>query len=168
LTAFPGTISFESRVFEMFIFLSACAAAALPVLLVWAAAADILTRRIPNAIPALIGVFFFISACASQLPMGELLSHALCGLIVLACGFTLFAFAIVGGGDAKLLAAAALWVGFGGIPVFLFGTAVAGAALALFYLARNAVSGATGDSRRHRAIPYGVAIAAGALSALPG
>ena len=41
-------------------------------------------------------------------------------------------FGLFGGGDAKLLAATAVWTGFGAFPQFLFWTALAGGALAQF------------------------------------
>lgn len=148
--------------------LAALAAAALPVLLVWAAAVDIFNRRIPNGIPVLIGISFAVCATTSNLPFPAALSHLICFLFILACGFTLFAFSVIGGGDAKLLAVMALWSGFDGLSLFLVRTTIAGAALALAYAGRNAACDALGlHAWREKTIPYGVAIAASALSVLP-
>jgi prepilin peptidase CpaA len=82
----------------------------------------------------------------------------------------------LGGGDAKLLAAASLWVGPAGAAPFVVFTALAGGALALALMAARTVAAPPekGPEWLRRAltpkgdIPYGVAIAAGALAAFPG
>jgi prepilin peptidase CpaA len=83
----------------------------------------------------------------------------------------------MGGGDAKLLAAAALWMGWPAVLPFLAGAAIAGGGLAMALLAlrsaalRPLVLGGPRWVVRladpGEGAPYGVAIAAGALLALP-
>jgi prepilin peptidase CpaA len=89
----------------------------------------------------------------------------------------MFAAGWIGGGDAKLFAVSALWLGWSGLPVFLMVTALAGGALAVLLLnARSPLlkpyfNGAPTWFARlvtpGADVPYGVAIAAGALAAFP-
>ena len=82
---------------------------------------------------------------------------------------------LVGGGDAKLLAAAALWLGFDQLVPFLAYVTIFGGALALLLLAYRRCPPARlplpdWAARLHakgEGMPYGVAIAAGALSIYP-
>jgi prepilin peptidase CpaA len=148
--------------------LTATAAAALPVILVWAAAVDILTRKIPNTVVLLLTACFAIFAVAAGMPFAQIAAHAACASAVLLFGFLLFSLSMVGGGDAKLLAAASLWFGFDSLLLFLASTALAGGVLSLAYLAVSAARVGLGqEDALVRSIPYGAAIAAGALAMLP-
>ena len=148
--------------------LTATAAAALPVILVWAAAVDILTRTIPNTVVLLLTACFAVFAVAFGMPLAQIVAHAACASAVLLFGFLLFSLSMVGGGDAKLLAAASLWLGFGTLLPFLAATALAGGVLSLTYLAFSAAKIGLGqESVLARTVPYGAAIAAGALAVLP-
>ncbi len=108
------------------------------------------------------------------MPLTQILAHGAVGAGLLAGGFVLFSFRCIGGGDAKLLAAAGLWFGLEGLASFLTMTVVAGGVLALVLLAWSLVSidaelRGSGLSRRigwlKPSVPYGYAIAAGALLA---
>ncbi len=148
--------------------LTATAAAALPVLLVWAGAVDIFTRAIPNAVVLLLAACFALFAVAAGMPLFQIAAHAACASVVLLFGFLLFSTSLIGGGDAKLLAAASLWFGFDSLLPFLAGTAIAGGVLSLAYLAFSAARVGLGqESALARTVPYGAAIAAGALQVLP-
>src|SRR5208337_2800414 len=152
----------------MFTPLTATAAASLPVLLVWAGAVDIVTRSIPNAVVLLLAACFVVFAAAAGIDIAQLIAHVLCALAVLIGGFVLFSESWIGGGDAKLLAGAALWFGFDNILPFLAWVALAGGAIALAFLSANIVRDQLGvASPRPATIPYGAAIAAGALAVLP-
>ena len=148
--------------------LTATAAAALPVILVWAAAVDILTRAIPNTVVLLLTACFAVFAVAAGMPLVQMVAHVACASAVLLFGFLLFSQSMIGGGDAKLLAAAALWFGFENLLPFLAATALAGGVLSLTYLAVSAAKVGLGqESALARTVPYGAAIAAGALAVLP-
>ena len=92
---------------------------------------------------------------------------------VFAAGFALFAFRIAGGGDVKLLTAAALWAGPAQIFEFLMVTALGGGLLAAFLAARawrhDAEANPDGTlglrlfAIRTTKVPYGAAIALGGL-----
>ncbi|WDR00649.1 prepilin peptidase [Devosia sp. J2-20] len=77
-----------------------------------AASSDVLTMKISNKLVLAITAAFFIIALAVQLPLQLLGMHVMCALAVLCGGFALFALGWIGGGDAKLAAATALWLGF--------------------------------------------------------
>jgi prepilin peptidase CpaA len=104
-----------------------------------------------------------------------LLSHLAAGSLLLIVGILLFSLGWVGGGDAKLLAAAALWLGFESLVPFLAYVAVFGGALAIAILAYRSFPATAlplpgWAARLHAkggAMPYGVAIAAGALTIYP-
>ena len=55
-------------------------------------------------------------------------------LVVFGLGAIAFRFRVLGGGDVKLLAASALWLGLGEIGAFLLATAFFGGLLALIFL----------------------------------
>lgn len=99
-----------------------------------AAVIDYRTRRIPNALtlPAILG------GLLSWVAVGEVRAFfAVFGLVVLllAIGFGLYAVGILGGGDAKLLAAVAALLGTGLTFEALLWTALFGGAVALGVLA---------------------------------
>jgi prepilin peptidase CpaA len=102
--------------------------------------------------------------------------HAAAGLLVLIIGILMFIPGWVGGGDAKLAAAVALWLGFENLFGYLFCVALAGGGLAfLFMTARahplpafvGAQPWAVRLHDRRTGIPYGIALAAGALLVYP-
>ncbi|MBT3071525.1 prepilin peptidase [Rhodomicrobium sp. Az07] len=151
--------------------LTSTVAAALPVLLVWAAAVDLLTRVIPNRLVLVLATCFAVFALIAGLDAARVASHAGCALLVLVCAYALYAASLLGGGDAKLLAVASLWIGPDALLPFLAGTALAGGVLALVYLAADLagdVLRSDAVTRNHAtAIPYGAAIAAGGLAVMP-
>lgn len=151
--------------------------AVFPLLVIVAAMKDVTTFTIPNWISVALVVAFYPVALLLHAPMALIGTCTLVGLGALLIGMGMFAFNWIGGGDAKVLAASALWIGWPAVLPFVLATAVAGGALVLILLqmrsallrpwmergppwvARLATEG--GDA------PYGVAICAGALFALP-
>jgi prepilin peptidase CpaA len=96
------------------------------------------------------------------------------GFGVLAMCFVLFQFNIIGGGDAKLLAAVSVWTGFTAFMPFILWTAIAGGVMALALLtARQLIPVGTYPAfvdhllKKQNGIPYGAAIMVGALMAIP-
>lgn len=141
-------------------------------LLVWAAWSDLRDYIIPNKISIAIAAIYpahVIATGAVEIVPGALMAAA----AVFAAGFALFAFRIAGGGDVKLMTAAALWAGPGQIFEFLFMTALGGGLLAAFLAARawreNAEAQPDGTlglrivAIRDTKVPYGAAIALGGL-----
>lgn len=136
-------------------------------LLLIAAGSDIWTRRIPNwSVLAMAGLFLV------GLPFGWPVASWFACLgamaLALAIGFPMFAAKLMGAGDVKLLAAAALFTGLDHLLLLLVATAVAGGALALLALTSRPYApalAAAGWPRLRPGVPYGVAIAAGAIYA---
>lgn len=82
-----------------------------PVLLVAAALSDLVTMKIPNWIPLLILAAFAPAAYAAGLDLKLIGWHLLVGFLALVVCFGMFAIGWIGGGDAKLAAAIAFWIG---------------------------------------------------------
>ncbi|CAN5403333.1 prepilin peptidase [soil metagenome] len=148
----------------------------LPCLVIAAGLRDLTTMTIPNWISGLLILGFFPAALAVGLSPMAVALHVGVAAVALVIGMGLFAMRVVGGGDAKLMAATCLWLGVAGSGMFVLWTGVAGGGFCLMLiLARSQlrpyVAGAPqwvgallepkGD------IPYGVAIAVGALMAFP-
>jgi len=141
---------------------------AFAITVVAAAITDIKYRLIPNSLCLIISALW---APYAIFMTGELLYPLITALIILALGIGAFSAGWLGGGDAKLLAVCALWMGPAHILLFLFHTALAGGALALlwrfegpvrFALARGGMDVQVAVTRE---LPYGLAIAVGALLA---
>lgn len=145
-------------------------------LMIGAGVRDLTTMTIPNALVLLLVVAYAALAPFVGIGPAELLRDVGIALAVLAAGFLLFAFGWIGGGDAKLAAAATLWLGTGAALPFLFNAAVFGMILTLALLSLRrlpqvpvlaAVPWLARLQSGTAAIPYGVALAAGALATLP-
>lgn len=147
-----------------------------PALMAFAAASDLVTMTISNRISLLLGAGFIVLALLSGMSPHEMLSHAGAGLAVLAAAFLCFAMGWIGGGDAKVAAAAALWFGFGNLLEYLVYVSLFGGALTLLLLQFRqwplpaALHGQSWLMRLHSkesGIPYGIALALGALLIYP-
>ena len=146
-----------------------------PVLVIFAALKDATSYTIPNWIPLALIVAFPVAALTIGLPLPVVGLQAGIGLIGLICGMAMFAVGWIGGGDAKLFAAASLWLGFPAALTYVAVTAIAGGALAVLLLALRSAwlkpfvpGGVAWLSRLTTTgenVPYGVAIAVGALVA---
>jgi prepilin peptidase CpaA len=147
-----------------------------PLLMIGAGIGDCLTYKIPNWLVGLIGLLFFPAAVYAGMPVGEIGWHLAAAAIVLTGCFILFCFGQFGGGDAKLLTVGALWIGMSPLLPFLIFVALSGGVLALvmkfWWLVRLNADVFKLDklAKRLKAsidLPYGVAIAGGALIAFP-
>ena len=83
-----------------------------PLLMIMAGAGDVMTRRIPNALIIGTVVLFFPAALVTGMPLWIMSLHVATAALLLLLGFGLFSFGVIGGGDAKMMAAAGLWLGF--------------------------------------------------------
>jgi prepilin peptidase CpaA len=109
------------------------------VLTIYAAVSDIFTMTIPNRISLLLAGGFIVAALSAGLSGEQVLYCFAGGFAVLALGFTCFAFGWVGGGDAKLAAAAALWLGFDHVLEYLMLAMMGGGILAIAILAMRSL-----------------------------
>jgi prepilin peptidase CpaA len=144
----------------------------LPFALVVAAVSDLFTMTIPNRISVAVIVAFIFLAPLCGLAWPAFAMSFAAALAVFAVCFALFALNIMGGGDAKLLTAAALWFGYDqSLLIFLLAVAYAGGAVTLLVLVIRAKAPtvmALGipvppSLATMSKIPYGVAIAIGGL-----
>jgi prepilin peptidase CpaA len=139
--------------------------------LIAAALSDAATYLIPNRYSAIIILAFFLYA------IGKPLAFALGGLevggLMLVGGAIFFARGMIGGGDAKLMAATGLWAGMDQLTLFLLTSAVAGGVLALAQLSPlgNLLPARPGSppvgtdlrSKLRQPMPFGVAVAFGGV-----
>lgn len=149
----------------------------MPALVIIAGLHDLTTMKIPNWISLALLAVFPLAALLVSLPPLDIAIHFGVGVGVLFIGMALFALNWIGGGDAKLLAASCLWMGLSGAFMFLVYTALIGGLFSLVLMSARAyapryVGPATpewiaGLMRPKGDIPYGVAIAIGALLAYP-
>jgi prepilin peptidase CpaA len=130
-----------------------------------AAASDAVRRRIPNELVlallavALVRIGLEIVAGA---PLMRPAADIGVGLAVFAAGAAAFQFRLLGGGDVKLLAVGALWVGAVAAGPFLVATVLAGGILGLGYLLWILVARRR-DTTQRPSLPYGLAIAVGGV-----
>jgi prepilin peptidase CpaA len=135
-----------------------------------------MSLRIPNWLTVATGLLFFPAALICAMPLPEFLNHLLSGLGLFVLGFGLFQLGLFGGGDAKLMAAAGLWLGTAHILPFLIFTALAGGILALVVAGWASAmlwlelevtdSGLFARLRElHPSVPYGLAFALGGILA---
>lgn len=150
----------------------------LPGLVIVGALSDLTTMRIPNWISGVLVLCFFPAALAVGLPLSTVGVNLGLGFAALLIGMGLYAARFIGGGDAKLMAAAVVWLGLPALLPFVFFTAVAGglfcagliAARGSFaaYAAHAGAPGWVNNLLKEKGdVPYGVAIAIGALAAFP-
>ncbi len=137
------------------------------VLCVTAAWLDISARRLPNWLSGLTATAGLLAgAWLAGLPAAG--SAAIHAAIALIAGMLLFRIKFIGGGDAKFYAAIACWFPLGEAPALLGFTSIAGFFMALFFIFRGTRQGAMtrSEKARQKNVPYGVAIAAGAMAAM--
>ena len=147
-----------------------------PALMAFAAASDLFTMTISNKVSLALAAGFLGLALASGMGPYDILSHLGAGATVLVVAFACFAMGWVGGGDAKVAAAAALWFGFGHLLNYLVYASIFGGALTLLLLQFRQwplpypFAGQAWLLKLHAkesGIPYGIALAIGALMIYP-
>jgi prepilin peptidase CpaA len=152
-------------------------------LIAYAALMDVRMRRIPNRVVAILAVTGFVFSVYVEGGAGGILRGAAGLGVGLACWLPFHMVRWLGAGDVKLFAAAGCWLGATRALEGALVAALAGAGLALVWMVwmhgvrrtASTLSVATAapgvllpsedDRRRRRAMPYGVALAVGALVA---
>ena len=147
-----------------------------PAAMALAAAIDLFTFTVPNRIAIALVAGFLVLAPMVGFGWPEIGLHALIGLGALALGFAFFAFGWIGGGDAKLFAATALWLGPEQLLAFSLIASLIGGLLTLSILYMRAIPlpavliGQDWLARLHdnkEGVPYGIALAAAGLLVYP-
>jgi len=147
-----------------------------PGMMAFAAWSDLFTMTIANRISLILVGGFVLLALMTGMSANHALLHVGAGALVLVAGFALFSFGWIGGGDAKLAAATALWFGFNHLFDYLIYSSILGGALTLLLIQfrmfplPQVLVGRDWIERLHRrggGIPYGIALAAAALLVYP-
>ena len=147
-----------------------------PAMMAFAASSDLLTMTISNRVSLILLGGFFALALAGGMGAADALAHLGAGCLVLVLAVGLFARGWIGGGDAKLAAVTALWLGFDHLlPYVIYASLLGGAltvALLQFRMAPlpDWLAGNRWVQRLHAddgGVPYGVALAAAALAVYP-
>lgn len=146
-----------------------------PAVMAFAAASDLVTMTIPNRLQLVLVASFFALAALTGMPATEIGFHVLAALIVLAVSFVFFSFGWMGGGDAKLAAATALWFGFSqNLIEYLVLSGLYGGILTVALILARAqpvpliIPGQAWLTRlldQETGIPYGIALALAGLAA---
>lgn len=151
-----------------------------PAMLVIAAVSDVVRYEIPNWVSVVLAVGYILIALLNGAGFAQLASHVMAGAAVFALGAVLFYFRAFGGGDVKLLAASAVWVGWHDLFPYLIVVALAGGIVTLLLLVIRCVNKLAGNANDplmtedesawlsrllspERGVPYGVAISLAGL-----
>jgi prepilin peptidase CpaA len=142
----------------------------------FAAATDLITMTIPNRVVLALVAGFFLVAPLAGLNWSDVGVHIAVGCAALAVGFALFAPGWIGGGDAKLFAATALWLGPNFLLNYSLTAALIGGVLTLLILSMrrlqlpSALNNQGWLLKLHdtkQGVPYGIALAAAGLLVYP-
>lgn len=147
-----------------------------PALMAFAASSDLLTMTISNRISLALAGAFFLLTLVTGMSLAAIGMHLAAAALVLAVCFGFFSQGWIGGGDAKLAAATALWFGFDFLLDYLIYASLFGGVLTLVLIQfrKLPLPGPLARQpwilRLHDAgggIPYGIALAAAALAVYP-
>ena len=131
----------------------------------WAGVNDLLRGTIPNTINTALFVLW-VAWVVTGGPASVFASLGI-GAAIFVLGAVLFHFGQMGGGDVKMLTVLGIWAGPDEILIFLTQVAFAGGLLTMFWIAHfrflAPALGRIESADSKRVVPYGVAIAAGAL-----
>src|SRR5260370_11454909 len=144
--------------------------------LVYAGLMDLTTMRIRNGLVLVLLAAYAMLAPLAGFTVEEIAWSTAIAMGILAVCFVFFAFGWMGGGDVKLLAVTALWLGFDHTPAFLLYTALFCGALSLVVLPLLTVGlpAFLGNpllisplQSDEPALPYGLPVAVAPLAGFP-
>lgn len=147
-----------------------------PALMAFAASSDLFTMTISNRLSLALTASFFLLTLVTGISLAAIGMHLAAGALVLVFSFGFFSQGWIGGGDAKLAAATALWFGFDFLLDYLLYASLFGGALTLALIQFRHLPLPAPLARQpwilrlHEAgggIPYGIALAAAALIVYP-
>jgi prepilin peptidase CpaA len=147
-----------------------------PALMAFAASSDLLTMTISNRLSLALAGAFFLMTLVTGMSLHAVGLHLGAAALVLVFSFVFFSRGWIGGGDAKLAAATALWFGFDYLLDYLVYASLFGGALTLILIQFRKLplpallARQTWVLRLHEqggGVPYGIALAAAALAVYP-
>lgn len=146
--------------------------AVFPAAVIYAGASDLVSMTISNRLTLGLVTAFVLLAVWSGMPLALVGNHLLAGFVSLAVGIALFARGWIGGGDAKLCAATALWIGWDLLAEYVLVSALLGGLLTFAILMFRNIPLSKTIMRmdwlarlhyRGTGIPYGISLAAAGL-----
>lgn len=148
-----------------------------PFAMAYALLTDLLSMTIANRVSLILIGTFMIVAPLAGMDMMTYFQHLGAGLLVLACTFVLFAIGGMGGGDAKLMAATAIWFGWNvSLVQYLVAAAVLGGILTILIvlyrysnlpITLGRLDFMNRMAQKNEGIPYGIALGAAGLWVAP-
>jgi prepilin peptidase CpaA len=148
-----------------------------PLAMAFAAAMDLFTMTIPNRVSVILIATFAIIAVSAGTTWSVVGNHLMVTGAVFVAAITMYAMGWMGGGDAKLLTAASLWLGPDLFPGYLLLVSMYGGMLAFALLYFRGITLLPKWLNQQRwalrlhdsngGIPYGVALGAAALVVYP-
>jgi prepilin peptidase CpaA len=147
-----------------------------PALMAFAASSDLLTMTISNKVSLALIAGFGIMAAITGMNLTDIGLHFAAAALVLLVAIFCFARGWVGGGDAKLVSATALWLGFPHLVEYLLAASIFGGVLTLLIIGFRRfplpplLASQVWLDRLHRpdtGVPYGIALALAALVVYP-
>jgi prepilin peptidase CpaA len=147
-----------------------------PAAMIFAGIMDLLTLKIRNILVSGIAIVFFVAAPIVGLSLTEIGLSVAVAALVLVVSFGFFAAGWIGGGDAKLAAATALWFGWDHILPYLIISTLAGGLLTLAIIGFRSLllpaalyrfAWAVKLHESKTGVPYGIAFAIAALIVFP-
>jgi prepilin peptidase CpaA len=159
---------------ELLLYLALTLACIFPCCMTYAACSDLVRMEIPNWASIAPALAYLPYALLTNQPILATGLHYAVGVGVFGVGVVLFAMRVMGGGDVKLLGAAAIWIGWDLVAPYVFLVAVSGGVLSLFALALRRPFFKFlfrplpwTDPAHPPKIPYGLAIGASAILLFP-
>jgi prepilin peptidase CpaA len=147
-----------------------------PALMAFAASSDLLTMTISNRLSLALAGSFFLLTIITGMSLTAIGMHLAAAALVLTISFGFFSMGWIGGGDAKLAAATALWFGFDFLLDYLVYASLFGGVLTVLLIQFRRLPLPAPLARQpwilrlHETgggVPYGIALAAAALAVYP-
>lgn len=147
-----------------------------PFMMIFSSFSDLFSMNISNKVSLILIGSFAVFAVVMGMELNTILWHCITFALVLTVGFTLFSLNVIGGGDAKLAASTALWLGWAPTGAYVLLAAVLGGLLTLLilkfrsYLIPEKLNKMEWVLRLHdhkNGAPYGIALGVSALIVYP-
>lgn len=105
-----------------------------PFMMIFSSFSDLFSMNISNKVSLILIAAFAVFAVVMGMELNIIFWHFATFALVLSIGFALFAFNIIGGGDAKLAASTALWLGWSHTGIYILLASFIGGLLTILIL----------------------------------
>lgn len=147
-----------------------------PLMMIFSSFSDLFSMSISNKVSLILIVSFAVFSIAIGMELNTILWHVATFALVLSISFVFFALNIVGGGDAKLAASTALWLGWAHTGPYIVLASFIGGILTLVILKfrsqvipqkLNTTQWILRLHDKKNGIPYGIALGVAAMIIYP-